>query len=1140
MKKEPICNRDAVAFALVASRGEQCKEKPPQKLLSLTKMLVVMKLTVFLLILGLLDAHAKGVSQTINFSGKNVPLEKVFASIEQQTGYAVFANKGLLKDLKPVTIVAEAMPLPDFLDVLLKGQPIAYQIRQKTIFIKERVLVPVNVQHPEMLTAAFLDISGTVRNEAGQPLEGATIIVKGASISTTTKADGHFAIKAEPGQVLVISYVGYQLQERTVGSGTVMDIVLKETVSQMDQVVVTALGIPKKVKALSYNVQEISGREVTTVKDANFMNSLAGKVAGATINSSSSGVGGSARVVLRGTKSLSALTTANNALYVIDGIPMPALSSTQPNDVFSGAGQSGDGISNINPEDIESISVLSGPSAAALYGSQAANGVVMITMKKGTKDGFSLTASNQTSFYSPFVMPRFQNTYGAPTGSYYSWGEKLTTPSDYDPKDFFQTGVNQTNTVSLSTGNEKNQTYVSLGAVNAKGIIHNNDIDRYNVSLRNTSKFLNDKLSMDLSVMYMNLEEQNMIAQGQYFNPLIPVYLFPRGDDIRKYEVFERYDATRNFKTQFWPFGDMGFQMQNPYWITERNNFTNKKDRYLLSAALKYDINKWINITGRVRQDRNTAVNEKKYYASTSGLFAGDAGAYHKYNINTRQTYADVLVNMNRTFNNVSVTANVGASIQDVAFDQSSIGGNLQSVPNLFTFSNLNLSQLEIFQEGYRDQTQGVFASAQAGYKGMVYLDVTGRSDWASSLANTSSNSFFYPSVGLSGVLSDIFSIRSGVLSFLKARLSYSEVGSAIPRYISIATYPVINGYPQTSTYLPATNLEPERTKSYEAGLNMMLFGNKVKIDATVYTSSTYNQLFNPSLSPSSGYTSFYVNAGRIDNRGIELSASLNQSLGQVSWNTGLVFSLNRNKIKALLPAYTNKETGETVSMDSLDMGGTSSYKMILVKGGSMGDVYVNTLKTDEHGYIWVNSGTQTVAPDQNRYVKAGNANPDFNLGFRNSFTWKGFNLGFLITARVGGVGVSVTQAVMDAFGVSEATAKARDEGGAIVNGYKLPAQPYYQTVGGGTSGIGSMYVYSATNVRLQEAYLTYDVPVTKYVPGIKGLTLSVNGRNLFMFYNKAPFDPEATANTGTYYQGVDYFMQPSLRSIGFAAKLRF
>jgi outer membrane receptor protein involved in Fe transport len=353
-------------------------------------------------------------------------------------------------------------------------------------------------------------------------------------------------------------------------------------------------------------------------------------------------------------------------------------------------------------------------------------------------------------------------------------------------------------------------------------------------------------------------------------------------------------------------------------------------------------------------------------------------------------------------------------------------------------------------------------------------------------------------------------------------------------------SYPVVDGYPQLTTYKPATNLEPESTKSYEAGVNAILWNNKINLNVTVYKSSTFNQLFNPSLSPSSGFSSFFVNAGRIDNQGIEASLGVNQKLGPVDWNSNLVLSHNSNKIIELLKSYTDPETGETVSLDRLDMGGTASTKMILVEGGSMGDVYVNTLHTDEHGYIYVNPSSFTVAADQNNFVLAGNTNPKLMLGFRNSFSYKGIDLSFLVNARIGGVGVSVTQAVMDAFGVSEATARARDEGGAVVNGYKIPAQPYYQTIGGGTSGIGAAYVYSATNVRLAEMALGYEIPVQSFVGWIDGLNLSIVGRNLLMFHNQAPYDPETTASTGTYFQGIDYFMQPSLRSLGFAVKVRF
>lgn len=986
--------------------------------------------------------------------------------------------------------------------------------------------------------ASAFTIKGIVKDVNGEALIGVNIRVKGTTVGSITGLDGDFQLNVKKGDILVISYTGYATQEITIKNATALNITLTEDLKVLDEVVVTALGIKKETKALTYNVQELKPADMFAAKDANLMNSLAGKVAGVTINSSSSGVGGGARVVMRGTKSISG---NNNALYVVDGIPLPQLSSEQPSDMYTGMGQSGDGISMINPEDIETMSVLSGAAAAALYGSDAANGVVMITTKKGKAGKVAVSVSNNTTFSSPFVMPEFQNTYGSEVGEFSSWGERLSAPVNYDPADFFQTGYNVSNSISISTGTEKNQSYISFSSVNARGLIHNNNMNRYNFSFRNSADLLKDRLHLDFSFMYMNVGEQNMLAQGQYFNPLVPIYLFPRGDNMAKYEAYERYDSSRNFKTQYWPYGEQGMMMQNPYWITERNMFNNDKNRYLVGLGAKFDITDWMNISARLKYDGSDEVRTKKYSASTSTLFTGgsDTGAYYKSDVKTTQWYADAMVNINKYIGDFSVTAALGVSLRDVHYDFSDVGGPLASVPNAFTFSNLKLSGIRVQQNGYHDQTQAVFATGQLGYKSMVYLDVTGRIDWVSALAGTDTPCVPYPSVGLSGILTEIFPIKSDVLSFLKVRASYSEVGNAPMRYVPMYTYKIQNGYPQTTTYMTSKDLKPERTKSYELGMNAKLFGNKVNIDLTLYKSSTYNQLFNPSLSAGSGYNSYYVNAGRIDNKGIELSVGLNQPLGPVNWTSNLTYSINRNKIKQLLPP-TETPSGTIVSMSEMNMGGTDGYRMVLKEGAQMGDIYVNTLRTDEHGYIAVNVTNQTVTADPDNFVRAGNANPDYTIGWRNNFEWKGLSLGFFVNGRFGGIGVSSTQAKLDYFGVSKASAEARDRGGAIVNGKLIPAKEYYQVVGGGNSGIGSMYVYDATNIRLAELSLGYQIPVNKWMKWIKGANVSLVGRNLIMFYNKAPYDPELTASTGTYFQGIDYFMQPSTRNIGFSVKLDF
>ncbi len=1111
------------------------------------KIILTMKFISLFLLIGTLIASGSVYSQStkIDLVKENSSVEAILGAIEKTSEFIFIYDSELIRSLGERSISANSTPIEELLKQLFDGTSVNYLIdgRQVFLFRDDQQPQPISRLNAGPFSEEPVQqrlITGRVTDSQGNPIAGASVVVKGTVTGTQTDADGRFSLTVPSNaEILVFSFIGMKTREIVITPTTrEVSVILEEEVFGLDEVVVTALGITRDVKALPYNVQKVDGQDIVAVKDASFVSGLAGKIAGVTINTSSTGVGGSSRVIMRGTKSIAG---NNNALFVIDGIPLPSLQSDQPADIFSGAGQTGDGISSFNPEDIESLSILSGPAAAALYGSEAANGVVMITTKKGQKEGLSVNFSNSVTFNSPFVMPRFQNTYGVTeTGSYYSWGDKMETPSSYNPKDFFQTGYNMNNSLSISTGNNNNSTYFSTGSVNARGIIHNNDYDKYTLSFRNTSKFLQEKITLDLSAMYFTIREQNMIAQGQYFNPLIPIYLFPPGDDITKYQVFERYDILRNFKTQYWPFGDMGFQMQNPYWITERNMFVNSKNRYLISTAVKYEINNWINVTGRVNIDEFNALNTRKYYASTSGLFAGPAGAYYKYDINNRQIYSDIILNISKTFDNFSFVANIGSSIKDVVYNYSTLGGNLLSVPNLFTYSNLNTSNLKMSQEGYHDQSQAIFATAQLGLKNLVFVDLTARNDWVSALANTETKSIFYPSVGVSGVITDIFNIKSNVLSFLKARLSYSEVGNAPQRFISIPSYPVIDGYPQLTTYMPAKNLEPERTKSYEFGFNAIFWNNKVNLNATIYKSSTYNQLFNPSLSPSSGYSSFFVNAGRVDNKGIEASISLNQKLGPVQWNSGIVYSLNRNEIIELLRGYVNPVSGEIISLNRLDMGGTASCKMILEEGGSMGDLYVSTLYVDEHGYIYVNPTSFTVSADQNTFVKAGNTNPKYVLGFRNSFSYKGFDLSFLINARVGGIGVSVTQAIMDAFGVSEVSAKARDEGGAVVNGFRVPAQLYYQVIGGGTSGVGSMYVYDMTNVRLAEITIGYEIPGKYLFNWVHGLNLSLVGRNLLMLYNKSPFDPEITSNTGTYYQGIDYFMQPSLRNVGFAVKLRF
>lgn len=1102
------------------------------------KLPLVMRISLILLFAVVLQLSAEnGYAQRtrIPISMNNASIEQVLNKIEEISDFVFLYNDKTIQTNRIVSVRNTNGKIMDILDEVFRGTNIVYTVVDKQIILSTNKL-DVVAQNPSF------PLKGVVKDVKGEPLIGVNVKVKGAGKGTITDFDGKFILQVVKGNILEISYVGYVSQSIKISDSKALDIVLTEDTKVLNEVVVTALGLKRETKSLTYNVQQVSSDEITKVKDVNMMNSLAGKVAGVSINSSSAGIGGGARVVMRGTKSISG---NNNALYVVDGVPLPSSYGTQPGGRYEGAGQSGDGISYFNSDDIESISVLSGSAAAALYGSAAANGVVLITTKKGAAGKTSVSYNNNSTFYSPFVMPKFQNSYGSEPGEWFSWSSKLDTPSSYDVNDFFQTGYNVANTVSLTTGNDKNQTYVSVGTVNGRGIIHNNDLDRYNFSARNTASMLNDKLHLDVSFMYSNVKEQNMLAQGEYGNPLVPVYLFPRGEDIEKYRYYERYDIERNIDVQYWPLGENGLSMQNPYWVTDRNMYINKKDRFLTSASLKYEITNWLNVSARAKMDRDIVHNERKMYASTLTVLAenSDKGAYIETEQNVTQYYADVMANVNKYFadDKWNVTATLGASLLDLNSRTLTLGGGLLTVPNRFTVNNIDTSGKLTYRRGnYHDRTNSLFATASVGYKGMVYVDGALRSDWLSALAGTKHKSILYPSVGASAILTDAFNIKSDILSYAKIRLSYSEVGNAPSRFSAITTYSVYGGLTTTS-YFPIKDLKPERTYSWETGLNLALFENKLTLDATVYRSYTKNQLFSPEISTTTGYSSIYVNAGKVTNEGIELALGYKQKIGQVDWKTTLLWSLNRNKVNQLLPEYTNDELGVTVRLDEMDVYSMGGAKKRLTVGGSMGDLYANILRTDEHGHIWLDSKSNTIQTEKNNYIYVGNTNPKYVLSWRNEFFWRGISLGFMINARVGGRGASATQAVLDYYGVSETSAKARDNGGVLVNGYKYDAQSWYQTVGGnGVDFVGSCYIYDMTNVRLGELSIGYDIPINKWCKFIKELNVSLVGRNLLMIYCKAPFDPETTAGTGTYNQGMDYFMQPSLRSMGFSAKVTF
>ena len=981
-------------------------------------------------------------------------------------------------------------------------------------------------------------VSGIVTDDQG-PVIGAAVMIRDGQGGVTTGLDGEYTLSGlKSGDVIVVSILGYQDQEAVWTGQARQDFRLSVSTEFLDEVVVTALGIKREEKTLSYNVQSVKSEELTAVKDANFVNSLVGKVAGVTINSGASGPGSATRVVMRGMKSIE---KSNTVLYVIDGIPMY-------NKSFGGTGGAmespvgSEAAADINPEDIESISMLTGPSAAALYGSDAANGVIVINTKRGAEGKTTVTVSNSTTFSTVYMMPEMQSRYGK-SGGMYSWGSALPSDYSYDPRKYFQTGTNVINSVSLSTGNEKNQTYISASTTNTTGIVPESQYDRYNFTARNTTKFANDKLILDFGASFIIQRDHNLVSQGTYYNPITGLYLFPRGDDFSEVQNYERWNPVRGMMTQYWPYGDGGHNIQNPYWVQNRNNRDMNKRRYMLNASLQWNITDWMNVTGRARLDESTYKQTREYYASTLTTFCGNNGGYYLENSSDRSFYGDVMLNIDKEWGDWSLMANVGASINDQRYDRSSVAGDLL-IPNSFSANNLNnATNFKSLQEGWHDQTQSVFASVEVGWNDAIFLTLTGRNDWASQLAYSSQASFFYPSVGLSAVVSNLVEMPKW-FDFLKVRGSYSQVASAFERFLSNPSYKYneqTHNWSKSETY-PNTNLKPEDTRSWEVGLNMR-FLESLSLDVTYYRSNTYNQTIYAPLSAASGYKNFIAQTGNVRNQGVELALGYTNSWGDFNWSSNFTYTWNQNRIMELAHGIPDPVTGVPVDVLEIEkdwLGPSNVAPQILLReGGSLTDLYVNHLiARDLNGNVKVDNGA--ISMEEVEPFKVGSLDPKANLGWSNTFGYKGLSLGIVITARIGGLVYSATQGILDYYGASEASAQMRDNGGIPVNYGTLDARSYYTTISTATGGHGAYYLYDATNVRLQELTLNYTFP-KKWFNDKLGLTVGFVARNLAMIYCKAPFDPELSAATGSnYYQGVDYFMLPSTRNFGFNVRLQF
>lgn len=1085
-----------------------------------------------LLTITALSVSLSALGQTLKepLQMSRATVEQVLDRIEATSDYVFLYKESEIDRSRTVSLTGKSTRIADILNEVFAGTNVTWTIDDR------QIVLAVKKEEPKK-PSGKLEISGLVLDDGGFPLIGAGVLIKGTTTGTVTDIDGRFSLTVpQKGSIVEVSSLGFITYEFSATSEEPLTISLQSDTQTLDEVVVTALGIKRSTKALSYNVQEVASEKITAVKDPNFMNSLSGKIAGVNINASSNGPGGAARVVMRGVKSIS---KSNQALYVVDGVPI----SNSGGDIGDAAGEAmyaaqpgGEGISDLNPEDIASISVLSGPAASALYGSSAANGVILITTKKGEEGKVKVNFSNNTTFSNPFRMPEFQSEYGNRPGEFMSWGEKGTA-LEYNPADFFRTGSNVNNSLAVSIGNARNQSYLSISANNSQGVLPNNDYNRYNVTFRNTTKFLDDKMTLDASINYVIQNQKNMVSQGVYFNPLEMVYLWPRGEDFNEVRMYKEWDPMRNIYVQRWNWaGTFDPSIDNPYWEMYEKVRSNKKNRYILNASLSYDILDWLNLTARARFDNVLTNSENKYSASTNTFWTqgSNTGYYSEGREDFRQAYADLLVNINKSWTDWSVSANIGGNWSYESDSMNGYGGGLGLIPNVFNVFNVDRTQGTPSQSNYKRMDMAVFGSAEVGWKSMLFLTLTARNEWSSTLAKTTQLSYFFPSVGLSAVISQMAEMPAW-LDFLKVRASWADVGSPLPVNLTGTSY-IWNVENQSWTlpdYRPLTNLYPEKTISWEAGVDFR-FLKHFNFDLTWYLSDTKNQTLTVNTSAAAGgYTKMYVQTGNVRNWGFEAALGYNASWSDFFWDGSFTFSANRNRITELLDDYYDPITDAHYSVSELRMG--SNY---LVKGGSMGDVYsTKEFARDPEGNIAINSATGNVMSVDlgNNPVKLGSVLPDANLGWSNSFSYKGINLNILFTARIGGIAISPTQAFLDYYGVSQASADARNAGGIRVNGGLVDAEGYYKVA----KDITSEYAYDATSVRLQELSIGYTFP-TKWFKDKMKLRCSLIGRNLWMIYCKAPFDPETTASTGTYNQGYDYFMSPSLRNLGFSVNFEF
>ena len=1012
-------------------------------------------------------------------------------------------------------------------------------IQTKNTFMKRMLLFFCAMCIFSATFAQTRQITGKVTGTDNQVVVSATIKIKASNVATITGADGTFSLKAPNGGfVLQVSSVGFASKEVAVSaSQTVVNVSLLEQSTDLNEVVVTALGIKREKKSLTYASQQLAGEEIRRAAGPNFMEALSGKVAGIDIKVSASGVGGSTKAVLRGARSLSG---TSEALYVIDGVPMVNNKGGQPGSY--GGNDRGDGLSSINPADIETVNVLRGANASILYGSQGANGVILITTKKGKAGKTVVDFNSSTVFEQVTGLPDLQFDYGT-VGGDLNWSKvKGNYKKDY-VKDFFQTGSIATNSINVSGGNNQTTAYFSYSNITSKGAMPTNTYDKNTITLNQSTKLFNDKITLSSNVIFANEKSYNRPGAGYYNNPLTGLYTFARDKDFASYkENYQVFDQGRNLYKQSW-YSTYEFQ-NNPYFELNNNSKLATNNRVIANLKLSYDIMNHVKFETRANIDYNDVLYDNRYAAGGNSVSVSPNGSWSYSKYKDQSLYADAILTYNNNFGNFSLTGLLGASYQNNTFGEGMNVANgtipLQ-YPNFFSFSNMPYNV--IFNSTINKTVkQGVFASANIGYKEVLFLDVSARNDWASTLALTGNQSYLYPAFGLSAVISQMIQLPEAI-SYLKVRASNSKTGNEVPfnvvnpwNSIGGAGGPSGIGGINRNSQVPFTNLNPEIITSNELGTDIKFFNGRLGFDFTYYNSVSTNQFLSLAAPSGSGYSSYFVNAGKIVNKGFELTIDAQPfRTDNFAWNTNINLSRNQNEIVELIASNPNYQVG----------GDDEGFASIIKAGGSFQDLYIFKFNRNSAGQIILSpAGVPTKAATQ---VKVGNVNPDLIVGWNHNLSYKNFFVSALINAKFGGVAFSKTEAFLDSYGASQRSADARLNATIPINAVSSTGTAvtsidpvlYYSAIGD-RNKIMEPYVFSRTNVRLGQLAFGYNLKINKTSFPIKDASFSLVARNLFFFYKDAPFDPEQSMSTGNGMQSNDVFSMPSTRSIGFNVKLTF